>query len=89
MEKTMPETVYTLCALTSILCAALLVRSWARSRAPILLWSSVCFIGLAVNNVLLLVDLVFVPDVDLSLVRALCAAAAVWMLIVGLTWERR
>jgi hypothetical protein len=85
----MAETVYALCALASILCATLLVRSWRRSRAPILLWSSVCFLGLAANNVLLMVDLVFVPKVDLSLVRALSATGAVLMLIIGLVWARR
>jgi hypothetical protein len=89
METTMAEPVYVLCALTSILCALLLVRSWQRNRAPILLWSSLCFIGLAVNNVLLLTDLVFVPEVDLSVVRAVTALCAVSVLVIGLIWERR
>jgi hypothetical protein len=88
-ETTMAEAVYVLCALTSILCAALLVRSWERTRAPILLWSSLCFVGLAGNNILLLVDLVFVPDVDLSIARAVTAVGAVGILVTGLIWERR
>jgi hypothetical protein len=86
-ETTMAEIVYALCALTSILCAGLLVRSWQRSRARILLWSSLCFVGLAANNVLLLVDLVFVPDVDLSIIRAATALVSVTILIIGLIWE--
>jgi hypothetical protein len=85
----MAETVYALCALTSVLCALLLVRSWQRSRARILLWSSVCFVGLAANNLLLLMDLVFVPEVDLSVVRAVTALGAVGVLVIGLIWERR
>lgn len=84
----MAEAVYTLCALTSVLCAALLVRSWQRSRARILLWSSLCFVGLAANNVLLLVDLVVVPEVDLSVLRATTALAALTILVVGLMWEQ-
>jgi hypothetical protein len=85
----MAETVYALCVLTSILCAVLLTRSWARSRAPLLLWSSICFVGLALNNVLLLLDLVFVPAIDLSLARSLSATLAVGVLVVGLAWARR
>jgi hypothetical protein len=86
----MAETVYTLCALTSFVCAVLLVQSWRRSRARILLWSSLCFVGLALNNLLLLVDLVLVPvTVDLSRPRAITAAAALALLVTGLIWERR
>lgn len=85
----MAEIVYALCTLTSILCAALLIRSWRRSRAPILLWSSVCFVGLVANNVLLLVDLALVSWIDLSLARTLSALVAVGLLVVGLIWERR
>jgi hypothetical protein len=85
----MAETVYVLCALTSVLCALLLVRSWQRSRARILLWSSLCFVGLAANNILLLMDLVFIPDLDLSIVRAATALGAVGVLVIGLIWERR
>ncbi len=85
----MAETVYVLCALTSILCALLLVRSWRRSRARLLLWSSLCFVGLAANNVLLFVDRVVVPESDLSFPRALTAVLAVGLLLIGLIWERR
>ena len=85
----MAETVYTLCALTSFLCAVLLVQSWHKTRARILLWSSLCFVGLAANNLLLLVDLVFVPDVDLARARALAATGALGLLVIGLIWERR
>jgi len=85
----MAESVYSLCALTSVLCAVLLVQSWSRTRARILLWSALCFVGLAVNNLLLLLDLVFVPDVDLSRARALTATGSLLVLLVGLIWERR
>jgi Family of unknown function (DUF5985) len=79
--------VYVLCALTSAACAVLLWRGWAQSRAPLLLWSAVCFAGLALNNVLLFMDKVVAPDVDLSTLRLSTALAAVSVLLVGLIWE--
>ncbi len=85
----MAEFVYVLCALTSSLCALLLVRSYRRNRVRLLLWSSLCFVGLALNNVLLLVDLAIGPAVDLSLPRALTALAGVLCLAVGSIFEAR
>jgi hypothetical protein len=49
--------VYLLCAATSIVCAILLIRGYRRARERLLLWSGACFIGLALNNVLLVIDL--------------------------------
>jgi hypothetical protein len=80
--------VYVLCALTSGLCAVLLLRGYARSRARLLFWSGLCFAGLALNNVLLVVDW-STPDVDLSTWRTLPALAGVAVLIYGLVWETR
>jgi len=85
----MPAVVYALCALTSTFVAFLLIRGYRRSRARLQMWSSLCFVGLALNNVLLFVDLVIVPSVDLSLVRQATALAALVLLIVGLVWESR
>lgn len=83
----MAEIVYAPRAVTSVLCAALLLRAYRRSRAKPLLWSSLCFAGLAANNILLFVDLVLVPDVDLSIVRGLTAIAAMLVLLYGLIWD--
>jgi hypothetical protein len=83
----MAETIYALCALTSITCAWLLARGWRRRRMRLLIWSAVCFAGLAVNNVVLLLDLVFVPEVDLIMWRNGTALLAVSALLVGLIWE--
>lgn len=79
--------VYSLCAVTSIVCAGLLLRSYIRKRTRLLFWSSLCFLGLAVNNILLFVDLVLVPTIDLSMYRALSALAAIALLLFGLVWE--
>ncbi len=85
----MAESVYILCALTSLLCAGLLVRHYRRQRTRLLLWSTLCFGGLALNNALLFVDLVVVPDLDLALVRTGMALIAMTMLVIGLIWESR
>ena len=79
--------VYALCALTSAGCAALLVRGYLRQRTRLLLWSSLCFVGLALNNALLFTDLVLVPAADLSSVRGFAGLAALLVLLYGLIWE--
>ena len=81
--------VYALCALTSTVCAVLLVRSSLAGRVRLLLWSALCFTGLAVNNVILLVDRSILSDVDLSLLRSASGFVAVGILLFGLIWESR
>ena len=85
----MSEAVYILCAVTSIACALLLLRGYFASRQRLLFWSSLCFVGLAINNVLLFVDLVVITRLDLSLVRASAGVAAISILLVGLVWESK
>jgi hypothetical protein len=85
----MASVVYALCAITSILCAVLLGRAYRASRARLLLWSSLSFAGLALNNLLLFLDLVMLPTVDLALYRGFVAAASVMVLLLGLIWDAR
>lgn len=85
----MATLVYALCALTSLACAVLLLRGYAGSRVRLLLWSGLCFAGLALNNILLLVDKRLVPTVDLSLWRSVPALVGVALLLYGLVWETR
>jgi hypothetical protein len=85
----MASVVYALCAGTSALCAWLLLRTYLANRARLLLWSCVAFAGLALNNLLLFIDLIVVPLVDLSLYRALIGAGAVLVLLFGLIWDAR
>lgn len=84
----MAESVYALCAVTSIICAVLLLRGFRASRMRLLFWSALCFIGLALNNVLLLIDLYAFPKVDLFIPRTVLALIAVGILLHGLIWER-
>jgi hypothetical protein len=81
--------VYLLCAATCLLCAALLFRSYTKQRVRLLLWSGLCFVGLMVENVMLYVDVILVPDVDLSLWRKLPGFAALVVLIFGLIWDSK
>lgn len=83
----MAETVYILCALTALLCAVMLLRGYLRSRARLLLWSSLCFFGLTANNIFLFLDKVALPDVDLSLWRTGSALLALVPLLYGLIWD--
>ncbi|MCG3114400.1 MAG: DUF5985 family protein [Candidatus Manganitrophus sp. SA1] len=78
--------VYFLCALTSVACALILLRSYQRNRTGILLWSALCFVGLALNNILLFVDLLF-PQVPLQLWRLFPALVGLMLLIYGLIWD--
>lgn len=78
--------VYVLCAITSLTCAVLLYRGYRHSRARLLLWSSLCFAGLFLNNLLLIVD-TRTPNVDLSFWRTLPALAGIAMLVYGLVWD--
>ncbi|MBI4663956.1 MAG: hypothetical protein HY735_34600 [Verrucomicrobia bacterium] len=79
--------VYLLCTLTSIGVASLLIRGYRRSRAALLLWSSACFVGLAVANILLFLDLVVVLQVDLSVWRNGVTLLGLLLLLYGLIWN--
>ena len=81
--------IYGLCGLTSLLSAMLLWRSYLRSRYRLLLWSALCFTGLAVNNVLLVVDTQIVSGTDLRLIRDASGLAGISVLLFGLIWESR
>ena len=79
--------VYVLCAATSTVCALLLLRGYRRSRTRLLLWSAICFVGLALNNVLLVIDLRIAPWMDLSLWRIVPALLGASALLYSLVWE--
>ena len=78
--------IYVLCAVTSSRCAVLLVRSYLRTRTRLLLWAALCFCGLALNNLLLVLDKA-TPDFDLSLARSIPALVGLGLLLYGLVWE--
>ena len=79
--------VYGLCLLTCSLCAWLTGRGYRRSGGPLLFWSCCCFSFLALNNLVLILDLVILSDVDLQLPRLLLSLIAVSTLLYGMTWK--
>lgn len=83
----MVETVYVLCALASGLCVIMLWRGYLRTRKRLLLWSCICFLALTVNNIILFLDKVIFPDVDLSFPRSLSALGGLLTLVYGLIWD--
>jgi len=88
MAEIFPTIVYALCLATSIACAWLLGRSYARTGTRLLLWSSICFGFLALNNLALVLDLVVWPSgVDLRVLRVSLSLIAVAALIWGFVWE--
>jgi 4-hydroxybenzoate polyprenyltransferase len=86
----MADIIYALCTLTSIVCAVLLLRGYAQSHSRLLFWCGLCFVGLALNNILLLIDMKTPSNVvDLSHIRTLPAVAGLLVMIFGLIWEKR
>lgn len=83
----MASSVYILCTVTSAFCAALLLREYRRTSARLLLWSSLSFIGWALNNALVFMDLVVLPELDLSIVRTAMSLVAVSLMLYGLVWD--
>jgi hypothetical protein len=81
------SSVYLLCALTSAAAMLLLLRSYAQNRSRLLLWSALAFVALACNNLLLFVDVVLLPDVDLLPLRHATALIGVALMLYALVWE--
>jgi Family of unknown function (DUF5985) len=82
-----PAAVYTLCFLTGSACALLLARNYRRTGARLLLWSALCFLLLAANNLVVILDLLVLPDRDFRLLRHGLALAAVGTLLFGFIWD--
>jgi hypothetical protein len=85
----MGELVYVLCTAASMACAFLLFRGYREQHSRLLLLSMLCFLGLAINSVLLFVDLAVLPEIDLRLARTLVAYVSILGFLLGLIWESR
>jgi hypothetical protein len=83
----MASAVYILGALVSLICAALLLRGYTRGRKQLLLWSGLCFLGLAVSNALVFLDLVVFTNIDLYFLRLGTTTVAMALMLYGLIWE--
>lgn len=83
----MASVIYSMCMLTALICAGLLLRAWRRTGYRLLFWSGLCFAGLTLNNLFLVIDKVVLPSADLSIWRTSMALLAMAVLLYGLIWE--
>lgn len=83
----MAHYVFSLCALTGFTCSFLLFRSYFRIHYRLLFWSAICFFGLALNNVVLFIDIFVIPDIDLAGTRALPGLLGLTALLYGFIEE--
>lgn len=83
----MAAAIYSLCTLTALVCTILLLQAFRRGGYRLLLWSGLCFAGLTLNNVLLVIDKILLPLVDLSIWRTSVALLAMTILLYGLIWD--
>lgn len=88
MPVSFPAAVYMLCFLTSSACAFLLARNYRRTGARLLMWSALCFGFLALNNGVVFIDALVLPDVDLAVPRLGLSLAAVGVLLFGFIWDQ-
>lgn len=87
MSDFFPTFVYILCLGTSAICAWLLLRSYRKTGARLLMWSASCFALLAANNLLVIFDILVLPDIDLRLYRLVLSLAAASVLLFGFIWD--
>ena len=87
MTDWFPALVYSLCFLTAAACAVLLARNYRRTGARLLLWSALCFLLLAANSFVVILDLLVIKADDFRLVRHLLSLGAVGVILFGFIWD--
>jgi hypothetical protein len=85
----MPGVVYLLCAATCLLCAILLFRGYARTGVRLLFWSGLCFVGLMLENGMLYLDDVVLPNQIPDIWLKIPGLIALMLLLYGLVWESK
>ena len=83
----MAAVIYSLCALMSLGIAIVLWRAFANTKSRLLYWSALCFSGLSLNNLLLVLDKLVFPEADLSGFRQALALISLVVLVFGLVYE--
>lgn len=81
--------VYVLCAATCLLCTVMLFRGYYRSGVRLLFWSGLCFAGLMIDNIMLYIDMIVLPDTNLAIWRKLPGLIGICILLFGLIWESK
>ncbi|MBX3034198.1 MAG: hypothetical protein KF865_09765 [Bdellovibrionaceae bacterium] len=79
--------IYILCAVTSCVCALLQWRAYMKAKSRFLLWTTICFVAIFLNNVMLFVDLLTGPTINLVLPRSFVLLGGLCILLYGFIWE--
>lgn len=80
----MAAIIYSLCALTALLCAWLLLRKYRERNIALLLWCGLFFAIQAGNDFFLIFDKAVLRDTDLSVYRHTIGLIAIGVLLYGL-----
>lgn len=83
----MESVIYVMCAATALACAILMLRSYRATRHRLLFWCWLCFSGMFLSNVLLIIDRLIIPETDLLTVRLASGLVALLPLLYGLILE--
>lgn len=75
-----------LAVLTCVACTVLLFRGYKRTGLRLLLWSTLCFVALSVNNLLLFFDPIL-SEIDLRPWRLVAALVGLAFLLYGFIFE--
>jgi hypothetical protein len=83
----MAELIYGLCTILSLAIAVMLWRQHRRSPSRMIYWTAMCFTGLALSNLVLVVDKLVFTDVDLRVLRHSISLLSIGLLLFGLVYE--
>ena len=79
--------IYGLCMVLSLAIALMLWRHQRRRPTRLIVWTAVCFSGLALSNLALILDKLIFPEFDLTLVRHTISLVSIGALLFGLIYE--
>jgi hypothetical protein len=83
----MAEIIYGLCTALSLFIAVMLWRQQRRVPTRMIYWTALCFTGLALSNLLLVVDKLVFPELDLRVLRHSVSLLSIGLLLFGLVYE--
>lgn len=83
----MAELIYGLCTVLSLAIAVMLWRQQRRLPTRMIYWTALCFSGLALSNLVLVVDKLVFPEFDLRVLRHSISLLSIGLLLFGLVYE--
>ena len=86
---TMLVAIHVLCALTAAAIAAIMLRSWHGSRAPMHFHVGACFALLTLVNAIVVFDRLTPPGNELATLRLSISVVAISFLVYGLLIRER